>query len=1056
MTENDFLFRGSIADIDPEVADLIRHETARQARYLIMIPSESTVPQAVREAVGSAFHNIYAEGYPVDEMRWMSEADILDYDRRLAEYRRNSDNRYYKGAEYANFIESLARRRVAEAFATEHASADQLYVNVQPLSGAPANSAAYTALLQVGDTVMGLDLLDGGHLTHGSPVNRSGIYYNIVSYGVDPTTEKLDYDNIRALALEHKPKMIIAGFTSYPFAPDWQKFRAIADEVGAYLMADIAHTAGITLAGVYPNPVGIADVVNFTTHKTLGGPRGAVSITHREDLYKKIDRAVFPGEQGGPHMNSVAGLAVAMQIAKSEKFMALQRQTARNAVVMAETLQARGIRIAYGGTNTHMLLVDCKVIQGADGATLSGDLAARLLDLCGIVANRNTIPGDPSAFSASGVRLGTAWITQRGFDDEKSRELANIIADLFFACTPYYQPGKKKAVLRVKVDFDAMQNAKLRVRDLVNRIGIDTDAVADGYPHFYYMEPENPALGWQTLHIDGDEVESFLDKALTGEVIGLATGQLSPTWILEANGAPMSRAYLQKADKGYHLYVEQKAQRVTAWLRALSDGFVMFDSTDLEAKLPGPVVVHLRGDAPADLDTGTWAEGTGYSHKPYFIGINGEALTLPKAEALPFFQWEETERASLLQTPLHALHQSLGAKLVEFAGYDMPVYYSSVATEHQAVRAGAGIFDVAHMGVFDAYGAGAAAFLDTVFSNDITKLAVGESQYGFLLDVDGNPLDDLLIYRLAAQHYLIVVNASNNDKNWAWLNAVKNGQVAVSRKHPYLSFRAGSSLTLRDLRNPSAGADQRVDIALQGSKSLKILEQLGGDEAHMQAVKRLAWAQVTRAVLGGYDLIVSRTGYTGERVGYELFVHPDQAAALFAKLVELGAAPCGLAARDSLRTEAGLPLYGHELAGGLSLKPGDAGMGNYARHWKPFFVGKAPYIAYEKQRDSVIARFRLTQKGARPPRQGDPVVDVRGRVVGIVTSCTPDSEGYQLGQVYIKQEFAVEDTPVGVFAGGYPASSARAVKIGDKLPVPQTAVILSRFPKRKKAAVKQS
>lgn len=248
-----------------------------------MIPSESTVLHAVREALASPFHNLYAEGYPLDETRPMSQADILNYNARLPEYRRIADKRYYKGTEYADIVEALARRRAAESFATPQYSADKLFVNVQPLSGAPANSAIFTGLLTVGDTVMGLDLLQGGHLTHGSPVARSGKQYKAVSYGVDPVTERLDYDAIRALALEHRPKSIIAGYTSYPFAPDWQAFKRIAEEVGAYLMADIAHVAGLVIGGVFPSPVGIADVVSFTTHKTLAIPRGAIADHHASE-----------------------------------------------------------------------------------------------------------------------------------------------------------------------------------------------------------------------------------------------------------------------------------------------------------------------------------------------------------------------------------------------------------------------------------------------------------------------------------------------------------------------------------------------------------------------------------------------------------------------------------------------------------------------------------------------------------------------------------------------------------------------------------------------------
>ena len=369
MTLDNFLFRGGIEELDPDVAELIRHETARQQQKLILIPSESTVPYAVRDALSSAFHNIYAEGYPLENSRQLTQQEILDYAARLPEFRRNADLRYYKGTEYANIIESLARRRAAEVFAGNGCSADDLYVNVQPLSGAPANSAVYFALLEVGDTVMGMDLIMGGHLTHGSPVNRSGKYFNIVSYSINPDTEKLDYDQMMALALEHKPKLIIGGFSSYPFAADWDAYREIADAVGAYLLADVAHVAGLIAAGVYPNPVGIADVVSFTTHKTFNGPRGAVLITHKKRLSTLLDRAVFPGEQGGPHVNAIAALAVALRLAQTDQFSQLQSLTVANAVRLAQKLQSRGLRLPYGGTDTHMLVLDCNTIKGADGSS---------------------------------------------------------------------------------------------------------------------------------------------------------------------------------------------------------------------------------------------------------------------------------------------------------------------------------------------------------------------------------------------------------------------------------------------------------------------------------------------------------------------------------------------------------------------------------------------------------------------------------------------------------------------------------------------------------------
>lgn len=1046
--QSDFLFRGELSELDPDVAELIRHETARQERYLILIPSESTVPAAVREALTSAFHNIYAEGYPLDETRAMSQADILDYNARLPEYRRVADKRYYKGTEYADVVEALARRRAAELFATDKYPAEKLFVNVQPLSGAPANSAIFTGLLNVGDTFMGMDLLQGGHLTHGSPVARSGKQYNAVAYGVDPQTEKLDYGRIREIALEHRPKLIIAGYTSYPYAPDWNEFRKICDEVGAYLMADVAHVAGLIIAGVFPSPVGIADVVSFTTHKTLAGPRGAVIITHRSDVAGKVDRGVFPGEQGGPHVHAIAALAVSLRLAFTDQFHELQRQTVKNAARLAERLASRGIRIPYGGTNTHLLLIDCKSIVGADGTPLSGDMAARMLDLVGIVANRNTIPGDASAFRASGVRLGTPWITQRGFKEAEIDRLADIIADVLCSAVPFSYTGRKRDEPRAKVNFDVLMSAKNAVRELAGSVGIDTDAGDEAYPHFYYLnEADTSAYTLLIQDVDDNSAAAFLNTTLTSDVYALQPGQSQPTAALEADGSIMGRGVLEATGGGYLLRIEN-GQRVANWLRALSDGFVLFDPTDPYAKAPGPVDVRIVGGAD-DLN----ASGAVYADKAYFIGINGANYAGQTGQPLPEFTWMEPEAGELKVTPVHSLHKELGGKMAPFAGYEMPLWYSSVTDEHQAVRQRAGIFDVTHMGVFDIQGPGAAAFLDLVTTNDVPGLALGNSHYTYFLDVHGVPLDDLMIYHIGEEHYLIVVNASNNDKVWAWLNAVKNGQVSIDPAHPERHVEGGDRFILRDLRDGSSGADRRVDVALQGPNSKNILLELAASDADRTRINGLKWAQVTLARVGEYNLIISRTGYTGERVAYELFVHPDQAEALFRDLIAAGAAPAGLAARDSLRTEAGLPLYGHELDGEMGLNPADAGFGSYVKLWKPFFVGKAAFIAREQKRDAEIARFRLNAKGVRPPHPGDPIVDGRGRVVGVVTSCSIDSEGYQLGQAYIKDGANEEGTLVAVFCGSSRVKLDKGfgeLGLGDRVPVPEPATILSRFPKRGK------
>ncbi len=300
---------------------------------------------------------------------------------------------------------------------------------------------------------------------------------------------------------------------------------------------------------------------------------------------------------------------------------------------------------------------------------------------------------------------------------------------------------------------------------------------------------------------------------------------------------------------------------------------------------------------------------------------------------------------------------------------------------------------------------------------------------------------------------MIVVNASNNDKDWAWVNAVREGSVLIAPNRPGTTLvRYADRLTLRDLRAPDAGDAGRVDVALQGPKSRDVLLGLPGADADKARIKALAWGGVTHAILGGYDLIVSRTGYTGERMAFELFVRPDRAPDLIRDLLAQGATPCGLASRDSLRIEAGLPLYGHELGTEREFTPGDAGFASYVKLWKPFFIGKRAYIAREHKRDSEVTRFRMVDRGVRPPQPGDPALDRRGRVVGVVTSCSIDSEGYQLGQVYLKHEQAEEGTPILIFSGAARLKDGKSIASlvpGDKAPIPDSATVLSRFPKKK-------
>ena len=1056
----DFVFDGNLADMDPDVAELIACEAERQTRKLIMIPSESDAAQAVLEAQGSVFQNVYAEGYP-DPITISQPQDwILNYEQELIHYRRRGSPRYYMGVEYANMVEALARRRCAELFAVERVLPEHIFVNVQPLSGAPANNAVYEALVKPGDVVMGMSLVHGGHLTHGSPVNRSGRHYTIVPYSVNLQTERLDYDEIAALAAQHKPRMIIAGFTSYPYAPDWQRFREIADSVGAYLMADISHVAGMVTAGVFPSPVGYADVVTFTTHKTLCGPRAACILTTDNDLIKKIDRAVFPGEQGGPHVNTIAAMAVAFKLATTDKFKSLQKQILANAQHLARCLQEEGLRIPYGGTESHMLLVDCKSIKSRDGTPLMGDPAARILDLVGIVVNRNTIPGDTNALHASGIRLGTPWITQRGLREPEVELIAKAIADTLKTCQPY--PGG------AKVDFDVLEQSKLQVQELISKLGFCEPPTKLGYPHFWTINDPYPS-GLVTFEVVGHRATLFLQHTTTNDLAHLPVRGEIKTFLLERDGSVMSPAVLHRPTPARDLYwltvPGDQAARVAAWLRALSDGYIAFDD-DLRATLrvPGPVIVRpLKGisDQAQELYLPKIALPTSLQAnpeavdktKPYFIGQH----TLGSLEGytpLPIFAWQEPQDAPLKRTTLYETHKALGARIIPFAGWEMPVWYTSVIKEHQAVRKAAGLFDATHMGAFEVSGPDAALFLNMVQPNSLLDLLPGQSIYSYFLDVDGNCIDDTMIYMRGPEWYMVVVNASNNDKDWAWLNAIIENRATIDRDRPWIRWHG--EVTLRDLRDRQWGDECRVDIPLQGPKSREILLAMADTPGFAAQIKRLRRAELCEGKLAGHDVIVSRTGYTGEPLSFEIFCHPDRAPDLWDKIMATGAPfglkPIGLGARDSLRTEAGLPLYGHEMAGPLALTPDDAGFGAFAKLYKPFFIGRSAFIRHRAEMKGQVIRFRVNEKNVRIPKQLDLVADKRGKVVGKVLSCAIDTDGFFTGQAFVESKHSEESTPLWV--AGIPEREREdkprsQMTLGDRVTGLEAITVVSRMPKHK-------
>lgn len=394
--------------IDPQVAAAIGEELGRQRHKIELIASENFVSPAVMQAMGTVLTNKYAEGYP--------------------------GHRYYGGCEFVDKVEELARQRACELFGAEHA-------NVQPHCGANANLAAFFTFVKPGDTVMGMNLSEGGHLSHGSPVNISGKYFHIVPYGVDPETERIDYDKLEKIAKECQPKMIIGGASAYPRIIDFERMAAIAHGVGAVLMIDMAHIAGLVAAGLHPSPVPYADVVTTTTHKTLRGPRGGM-ILCPEKYAKQVDKAVFPGTQGGPLMHIIAAKAVALGEALKPEFKEYQKQIIKNAAAMADELTKQGLRLVSGGTDNHLVLVDTR------SKNLTGKDAEHMLDAIGITCNKNTIPNDPeSPFVTSGIRLGAPAATTRGFKEDDFREVAKIIG--LVLSNPGKEEAQKEAAARV-------------------------------------------------------------------------------------------------------------------------------------------------------------------------------------------------------------------------------------------------------------------------------------------------------------------------------------------------------------------------------------------------------------------------------------------------------------------------------------------------------------------------------------------------------------------------------------------------------------------------------
>ncbi len=1168
-----------------------------------MIASESLCPPAVLAALGSPFNNIYAEGYPSTRMTLYEDGRLDEVDYMTVSHRRYADRRYYKGVDYANFVEALAMRRLREIFATETHPPERIYANVQPLSGAAANNAVYNAFLKPGDVVMGMNLRFGGHLTHGSPSNRSGVFFEAVSYEADRASGRMDYDRIRDIAKKHRPRMIIAGFSAYPWAPDWKKFREIADEVDAILLADIAHTAGLVVGGVHPSPVGLAHVISFTTHKTLCGVRGACILSTEPEIAERIDAAVFPGEQGGPHVHQMAAKAVSFALAGRPEFRDLMRAVVDNAKALADAFRERGLTLAYGGTDTHMVMVDLTRIKTPNGQALTGEIASRIMEFAHIVVNKNTIPGDENPAHPGAIRFGTTWASQRGLGPDEMKRVAGWAERILTNIHPYFYSEAKGAVGRGKIDAALVDSVRGEVAELLRDFVTDPDVKpSHDYPHFFgrgtaeatrpleeshrrrgavvedgavvsYGDPaaeaaallDGPgvlvdASAQATLLVRGRRAANLLDNVLTCDVHGMPRFSARRGLMLDTDGRLLDEiavVRLDRADTGDDEFLlvgcSRDAETIKYRLRMLADGYAFGDPQDIFLKVEGPALVYdvteaepprtvirLAGagvaDAPATIEADLGGLETGQArrardsnivaaHLPFGEGRSEALLLVPvglaeevwsalekkgpvacgldgyeaarkeaglpvpgdadeyAAEELlerfrshfapekPFFvgrralsvaavetdrkrfEWTGPEDAPLKRTALYEEHRSRTRFLVPFAGWEMPVWYTRVTEEHAAVRESCGLFDVSHMGLFEFRGADATRFLDMLLSNYVYWFHPRQAFYAYMLDADGVCVDDTFLYKFADDHYWMVVNAANTDKDRDWILGVLEGRRLTDAESPECGF--AGEVEFRDLKDPALGDARWVNVALQGPNALTILSPLADGDDDRAALASLRRSEFTWVSLRGVRTMAARTGYTGERTAFEIYVPWAEAPRVWNLLIEAGEphglALCGLGARDSTRTEAGLPLYGQELAGPFDVTPIEAGYGAFVKFHKPYFIGRRPLLERDAKRAREIVRFVVARRGARTLHTGDPVVAARrNRHVGFVTSCALMPNGRQVGLAIVERAFNAPETPLAV----YPLPRRKKEEMrtpdewrtGDFAVVPVEAEVMERFP----------
>ncbi|MDY0002470.1 MAG: serine hydroxymethyltransferase [Polyangia bacterium] len=1210
MTPTPRVALSPLEQLDPFVHRLCQFERDRQSRKLIMIASESICPRPVREAMLSEFANIYAEGYPSPRMNELDEAALEAFDGTFVEFRRYGDRRYYKGCDYVNLVEALAKRRAAQAFANERVPQDRIFANVQPLSGAAANNAVYNAFLKPGDCIMGMDLTCGGHLTHGSEVNRSGRTYRIAAYrpGKDG---RLDYEAMARLAREWRPALLVAGFSAYPWDIDWAALRAVCDQVGAILHADIAHTAGLVAAGVLSSPVGYADVISFTTHKSLCGPRGAAILTTDPAHAARVDLGVFPGEQGGPHIHQITAKAVAFGLARSETHRALMKDVLENAAALAGAFLERGAKLAYGGTNTHLCLLDLKSLRSASGQPLTGEIAARVLDMLGLTVNKNTIMGDTSATQPTGLRFGTVWVTQRGLGPEHMVRIAEVVLRVLRGTHAFEYLYGGGAVGRGKLDWPLWEEARAELASLADEAADASpgDGSASAYPHQVTLEAPSGSrptplgeaharagallgerAGWRVplrfgdvetevkaarescalwdlgdasaIRVEGARAEKLLQCSLTVDLLRLGANRCAAGLFLDRQGAPIDLVTVARLSQPVRepdnfLVITRGGQgpRVATWLRAISDGYVLQDE-DIFRKAEGPAVVQILADqtsvsliglggpnapavlgkaipalakmepgelrqdgdllavqspgvgkeialiAPAEqvqviwtrlLEAGATPIGTEALDrlskeaklpttgspepagadlgrclpaellcvsKPWFVGQEAVVAGTATTSAPPPEHDFSKPELPLRRTCLYGEHLKLTKKkfIVPFAGWEMPVWYEGIGAEHRAVRLGAGLFDVSHMGVLRVQGRHAERFLDLMTTNYVPWLKPGQCHYSYLLGPDGRVIDDIIVYREGADRFMVVINAANAEVDEAWLRAALTGKVCLDPAAPArrLDVDPGEVQLLDMKLDESLGEERRVDLALQGPASLPTLLRLAKDADFARRLRELGRFTLTAGLLEDLPVVIAGTGYTGEDVGYEIFVHPERAPKLWNLILDtgrdLGVRPAGLGARDSTRTEAGLPLHGHELAGAHGVNPLEAGYAPFVRMHKPWFVGRAAMAAALAARDREIVRFQVTPVGAKKVNPGNKVLDgKRGRYIGFVTSSVTIGRT-QIGLALVDRRYSKVGEALAIFPRSERDKDPSPKPLselgpGDELPLAVEASILARFAK---------